>query len=155
MNAEKKYLIRFLDCDPLGHLNNARYLDYFLNAREDHLREFYGYDMYKTAVKDKKTWVVVSNQIAYLRPAKMQEHVIIRSQIIQFSKKHGVIEMTMWNEEKTELKSLAWISVVFIDLKTGKTTEHDQEIMDLFKTTVNPVDDSVFEQRLQSIKNLK
>ena len=31
-------MTRFSDCDPFGHLNNARYIDYFINAREDHLR---------------------------------------------------------------------------------------------------------------------
>ena len=28
-------IIRFQDCDPYSHLNNGRYLDYFMNARED------------------------------------------------------------------------------------------------------------------------
>lgn len=32
---------RFQDCDPFSHLNNARYIDYFLNAREDQLALFY------------------------------------------------------------------------------------------------------------------
>jgi acyl-CoA thioesterase FadM len=35
------YTIRFGDCDLFGHLNNARYLDYFINAREEHLKERY------------------------------------------------------------------------------------------------------------------
>ena len=34
--------IRFQDCDPFRHLNNARYTDYFMNAREDQLAQFYG-----------------------------------------------------------------------------------------------------------------
>ena len=40
-------IIRFQDCDPFGHLNNARYLDYFINAREDHLAEYYDLDIYE------------------------------------------------------------------------------------------------------------
>ena len=35
--------IRFSDCDPIGHLNNVKYLEYMLNAREDHVEEFYGF----------------------------------------------------------------------------------------------------------------
>ncbi len=30
---ESKVLIRFSDCDPFNHLNNARYIDYFINAQ--------------------------------------------------------------------------------------------------------------------------
>ena len=39
------YTIRFSDCDMFAHLNNARYIDYFLNAREDHLRTYYNLDL--------------------------------------------------------------------------------------------------------------
>lgn len=34
--------IRFIDCDPIGHLNNSKYLDYMLNAREDHVEDSTG-----------------------------------------------------------------------------------------------------------------
>jgi acyl-CoA thioester hydrolase len=30
---ESEALIRFPDCDPFNHLNNSRYIDYFINAR--------------------------------------------------------------------------------------------------------------------------
>ena len=39
--------IRFQDCDPFNHLNNAAYLNYFVNAREDQILEQYGIDIYK------------------------------------------------------------------------------------------------------------
>jgi acyl-CoA thioesterase FadM len=35
--------VRFSDCDPIGHLNNVKYLDYMFNAREDHVETFYGF----------------------------------------------------------------------------------------------------------------
>lgn len=34
---ESKVKIRFPDCDPFNHLNNSKYIDYFINAREDQL----------------------------------------------------------------------------------------------------------------------
>ena len=40
---ESKVAIRFQDCDPFAHLNNAKYIEYFINAREDHLIQAYGY----------------------------------------------------------------------------------------------------------------
>ena len=39
-NPNLDYKIRFNDGDLFGHLNNSRYLDYFINAREDHLKEY-------------------------------------------------------------------------------------------------------------------
>jgi len=42
--TETASVIRFQDCDPLGHLNNAKYFDYFFNAREDQVSKIYGYN---------------------------------------------------------------------------------------------------------------
>ena len=43
---ESKVLIRFSDCDPFNHLNNARYIDYFINAREDQLLANINFNIY-------------------------------------------------------------------------------------------------------------
>ena len=32
---ESEVVARFQDCDPFGHLNNARYMDYFINIPAD------------------------------------------------------------------------------------------------------------------------
>jgi len=37
--TESRAIIRFQDCDPLRHLNNAKYFDYFYNAREDQVAQ--------------------------------------------------------------------------------------------------------------------
>ena len=41
---ESKVKIRFQDCDPFNHLNNAAYINYFINAREDQILENYHLD---------------------------------------------------------------------------------------------------------------
>ena len=46
---ESRVIVRFQDCDPFGHLNNSRYLDYLINARKDHLVAAYGFDIYERA----------------------------------------------------------------------------------------------------------
>jgi acyl-CoA thioester hydrolase len=38
--------IRFQDCDPFNHLNNGRYVDYYINSREDQLLENYNIDLF-------------------------------------------------------------------------------------------------------------
>jgi acyl-CoA thioester hydrolase len=46
---ESQMLVRFSDCDPFNHLNNSRYIDYIINAREDQLLKYYEFDIYKMA----------------------------------------------------------------------------------------------------------
>ncbi len=31
-DTESRVVIRFQDCDPMQHLNNAKYFDYYFNA---------------------------------------------------------------------------------------------------------------------------
>src|SRR5258708_35796843 len=77
--------IRFQDCDPLGHLNNARYFDYFFNARQDQLAQFYDFHIFEWGNTHQANWVVTQHQIAYLRPAKIMEEVILKTCLIHFT----------------------------------------------------------------------
>ena len=113
---ESKAKIRFQDCDPFNHLNNAAYINYLINAREDQLIESYDIDIYKLGNTEGKSWVVGSNQIAYLRPAILMEDVIIDSQLINYSNSTLKVEMRMWNKDKTELKAVMWSTFVHFNL---------------------------------------
>ena len=146
-----KVKVRFQDCDPFNHLNNSKYIDYFINAREDHLLENYDLDIYTMALTKGVTWVVASNQISYLRPAIMMEHVIIESQVISYTSKSLKVELRMYNEGKTELKSVMWSKFVHYNMKTQRTHEHAEKFMKLFEEAHMPVEEKIFEERIQSM----
>ena len=59
------YRVRFNHCDPMGHLNNSAYIDYFINGREDHLKYEYDIDLADFARKG-LAWVVGEHEIKYL-----------------------------------------------------------------------------------------
>ncbi len=139
--------IRFQDCDPFNHLNNSRYIDYFLNAREDQLIEHYNLDVYEEAKQYGKSWVVRSNQISYINPAHNMEEVCIESQLIKFSNKQLTVELVMWNKDQTHIKAFAWVSFVHFNITTQKAETHDERFMGLFKKVINPVEQTSFEER--------
>ncbi|CAN5515655.1 acyl-CoA thioesterase [soil metagenome] len=154
--AESIHTVRFPDCDPFNHLNNSRYIDYFINAREDHLAQFFNFEIYKHAAQSGKSWVVAQNQIAYLVPALLMEKVIIQSTILELNEADITVEMRMWDAQKSRLKSLLWIKFVPIDLRDGRKITHDKDIMDEFSKYVNSLATIVsFEQRLNDIRNKK
>lgn len=144
---ESKTKVRFQDCDPFNHLNNSKYLDYFINAREDQVLEHYNLDLYKVIKEQKLGWVVSNSQISYLRPAFTMEKVAIETQLIQCSSKHLTIEALMWNEDKTILKSFCWMSFIHFNLKTNQVEKHSDEFMHLFNTVVNPLSELSFSER--------
>lgn len=151
---ESKALIRFPDCDPFNHLNNSRYLDYFINAREDHIWQNYQFNIYQYAKEHGKSWVVGQNQIVYLRPAMLMETVIIQSTILELRERDLLVEMTMWNRDRTQLKSLLWSTFVHFNFATQKSDMHEQKLIDFFKPFENPLPQNVsFEERVSQLKN--
>lgn len=151
-----KRKVRFQDCDPFNHLNNSKYLEYFINVREDQIAEHYDLDIFKYMKKTGLSWVVASNQISYIKPAFTMETVLIESQLIQYTDNFLLVEMKMWNESETELKSVLWIKFVHFNLQTQKTANHSDELMQLFQSVVVPVDQSIFEKRsIEIIQKLK
>ena len=149
---ESKTKVRFQDCDPFNHLNNAAYINYFNNAREDQLIKYYDIDIYEIARKEGKSWVVGSNQIVYLRPAFLMEEIVIQSQLLKFDTSNILVELKMFNANKTELKAIMWANFVHFNLLNLKREEHSEEFMNLFKAVVNPVNELTFEDRISSFK---
>lgn len=153
IEPESKVLIRFPDCDPFNHLNNSRYIDYFINAREDHLQQHYGLNIYAYGKQHGKSWVVGQNQIAYLKPAMLMEAVVIKSTILELSDTDIMVEMTMWNKDKTQLKSVLWSRFVHFNLATQKRDTHSSELMEYFKPLVNAQHQGMtFEERVGQLR---
>jgi len=152
---ESEAKIRFQDCDPFNHLNNAAYINYLINAREDQLIEYYDIDIYKLGKTEGKSWVVGSNQIAYLRPAFLMEKVIIDSQLIGFTNSTLKVEMRMWNRDKTELKAVMWSTFVHYNLGKRRSEIHSESFMELFQSVNYPIDTPTFEERIASLKPQK
>lgn len=150
---ESKTKIRFQDCDPFNHLNNGKYIDYFMNHREDELINAYDLDIYKMAKLQGRSWVSNSNQIAYLRPALLMETIIIESQLLYFDDSNLKAEMRMYNKDKTQLKSIIWCGFTHYNIINQKRDIHSEEMIALFKSIVNPVEVNTFEKRLKIIKS--
>ena len=150
---ESKSLIRFPDCDPFNHLNNARYIDYFINAREDQIMANLHFNIYQYAVQHGFGWVVSKNQIAYLKPAYLMETVVIESTLLNLGEKAVQVEMQMWNEKKDKLKAVLWSEFVFINMKTSKPADHPHELMDTFRPFENPLPTAVtFDERVEVLR---
>lgn len=144
--------IRFHDCDPFNHLNNSRYLDYFMTARGDQLIDHYNLDIYKLAQQESIGWVSAQTQISYLVPAYVMEEVLIETQLLAFTEKTLMLEAAMWNLDKSKLKSLMWTRLVHFNLKTARSHIHNTELMTFFSQIQNPLVSSVlFEERVQAL----
>lgn len=152
VHPESKLIVRFQDCDPFRHLNQSRYLDYFVNAREDQLREHYGLDIYKFAMENGAGWMVVRNQIAYLRQVMVNEIVLIQTHVIEYDLQNVTVEMIMWDEHKVRPKALLWATFAYVNMQEGKRANHSEDIMEFYRrikfTSGEP---QTFDQRVATL----
>lgn len=155
-SPESKVQIRFPDCDPFNHLNNSKYLDYIINAREDHLMNYYNFNIHNYAKETGRSWVVAQNQISYLSPAYLMETVTIATQLLFCNEKHLLVEALMWNENKTKLKAIMWTKLAHFNLKTKQSEAHSADLMLFFKQIENPMEVEMnFEERFFYYKKIK
>lgn len=151
-HPESKMMIRFHDCDPFRHLNQSRYLDYFVNAREDQLRLQYGLDIFRFAMENGHGWMVTKNQIAYLRQVLVNETVTIQTHIMDFDESNIKVEMVMWDEAKIKVKALLWGSFAYVNLKDSKRDVHSFELMEFYgKLKWNDHKDKTFDERISEL----
>ncbi len=150
-SLESKVKVRFQDCDPFNHLNNSKYIDYFVNAREDQILQHYNLDAFAQMNTLGKSWVVTTHQIAYIKPAILNEEVIIMSQLIGHSNSTLRVEMKMFDQSKTSLKAILWSTFAYFDIRNKVKASHSTELDDLFKEILNPIDDQSFEKRCREI----
>lgn len=151
---ESTATIRFQDCDPFGHLNNARYIDYFINARLDQVADFYDFHIFDRIGTDHENWVVTQTQIRYLLPARFNQQVRIRTRLIDLSERTIMIEAMMLSPDGRHLLALAWVEFVIVDTDTGRPVRHSQELMDFFNAmrVDESFDRASFETRVQDLK---
>ncbi|MBX3065466.1 MAG: acyl-CoA thioesterase [Anaerolineae bacterium] len=154
---ESTLVIRFQDCDPFGHLNNARYIDYFMDARMDHLMEHYAFNMFEHGKTAGASWVVTKTQIAYLLPAVPGETVRIGTRLIYMDESRIVIEGVMSDSNGKRLKAISWVEFVYVSMTSGRPTRHDVDLLTLFQQVLVEVEyqpDS-FNARVETLKQLQ
>ncbi len=127
------YTIRFNDCDPFNHLNNSSYFDYMLNAREDHLKEYYNRSM-KDFYLQGFAWVIGTHEIIYIRPASYGEKVCIYTALIEATKEYLLAEMIMTDESGKKIKAVLWTKFTCVNIQTQKKQNHSEEFMEFAKS---------------------
>jgi acyl-CoA thioester hydrolase len=149
---ESKYRVRFADCDPIGHLSNLRYFDYMLNAREDHCLDNYQLDNFEQSKKTGCLWVVLQNQIAYIKEVRYNKDIIITSKIIKYTDRTNTIEVLMLNKDKTLTHAALWVTFIYFNLTTRKSEIQPQNFMDLFQEICVNIPENLFEERVASLR---
>jgi YbgC/YbaW family acyl-CoA thioester hydrolase len=130
LEPETTAWIDFQDCDPFGHLNNTKYLNYIMHARTQQLKSVYGFDIYDHTQKTGNGWVVATTQLAHLAPAKYNETVRIQTRLMHKDKFRIVPEAVMTSEDGERLHAVAWIEFVYVNISRGRPVKYENDLGD-------------------------
>ncbi len=148
--------IDFQDCDPYGHLNNARYLNYFMQARTQQLKEYYGFDIYAHTANTGNGWVVAQTHLAYLVPAKFNENVRIRTRLLHYDNFRLVPEAVMLSADGERVHALGWIEFIYVNTAKGRPVKYDEDLQSFFAAinTGQPCAAADFSSRVKELQKL-
>lgn len=141
------FKIRFADCDPVGHLNNVKYLEYMLNAREDHIAERYGFTYEEYVKKTGCTWITVENKIAYLKETRYNQIVKITSRTIALDSRTTTVEVLMTYPDSEIVYAVLWVKAIYFNMKTRKSDKYPKETMELLSRFLVKIPFQNFEER--------
>ncbi len=153
--TKSRTIVRFQDCDPLQHLNNIKYFDYFFNAREDQIATVYQFNPTEIFQKLQAGWVIYHHEISYVRPANVGEWVRIFSRLVFYDKNTIVVEYFMTDDTATQLKTLLWSTMKYVNARTGQLSEHDASITAYLAATMDPsvrFKETSFFQQVKTVK---
>ncbi len=144
--------VRFSDCDPIGHLNNVKYLEYMLNAREDHVEDFYGFTYEEYTRRTGCTWIAIQNEISYLKEVRYNSKVVISSKTIEISDRISKVEILMKSEDQKTIYAVLWITVIYFNMKTRKSEVQPQETKQLFQKFLVNLEQKDFQSRTEYLR---
>lgn len=139
--------IRFSDCDPIGHLNNVKYLEYMLNAREDHVEAGYGFTYEEYTRKTGCTWIAIQNEIAYLKEVRYNSKVLITSKTIEISDRVSKVEILMKSLDEKTVHCVLWCTVIYFNMKTRLSESQPEETKELFRNFLVELNQRDFQSR--------
>ena len=120
---QKTFAIAWGDMDALGHVNNARYFDYFQEARVEWLREL---DLHLT---EKTGPVVIHVACTYLKPVVYPAIVTIHSKIHSFGNSSMMMDHDLFQGEI--LMAQGTSKIVWVDYQQNKSIPLPDKIRQL------------------------
>ena len=117
---EKNFVISEAHLDSFGHLNNARYLELFEQARWDLITERgFGIDMIR---QTKSGPTILQLEVRFMRELSAREAVVIRTEMLSYERKIGKLRQQIIKADG-DVACEAVFTIGLFDLERRKLIE--------------------------------
>jgi acyl-CoA thioester hydrolase len=110
--------VRFRDCDPMGHVNNAVYLTYLEQTRFNHWRSLWGFGAPQTP-PEMPGVILARVEADYKRPARYGDTLEIRLLVTNIGRSSFRYEYEVVDEQGRTVLTAATVQVMY-DYAAGK-----------------------------------
>lgn len=118
--------VRFRDCDPMGHVNNAVYLTYLEQARFAHWREIWGMNFERLPVGTPGV-ILAHAEIDYRKPAKYGDHLEVRISLEAVGRSSFAYSYEIVDAGGTVIATARSVQVMY-DYASGKPVAMSDEL---------------------------
>jgi len=121
--------VRFRDCDPLGHTNNAVYLTYLEQARFSHWRSLWGFGDPQLPA-DRPGVILARVECDYRRPARYGDTLEIRMRVAELGRTSFRYEYEIVDDQGRTVLTAQTVQVMY-DYRTEKPVPIPDDIREL------------------------
>jgi acyl-CoA thioester hydrolase len=121
--------VRFRDCDPMGHVNNAVYLTYLEQSRFNHWRSLWGFGDPQTP-PEMPGVILARVEIDYKRPARYGDMLEIRLVVAEIGRSSFRYEYEIVDDQGRTVATAKTVQVMY-DYKTEKPVPIPEDIRQL------------------------
>jgi len=127
--SEKRIVVRGYHLDLYNHVNHARYLEFLEEARWTYFEEKHPIEWF---VKNGIGFVIANININYRKPAVLNQVLAIKTNLAKTGTKSVVVEQVIYLEGTETIVADASVTIVMVDLKTGKSMLINDELREMF-----------------------
>ena len=128
--------VRFRDCDPLGHVNNAAYLTYLEQARLFYWRSLWGFGLEgnERERRSRPGVIMARAEIDYRLPAHYGQTLEVRIDLAAIGKTSFTYDYEIVDEEERVIASARTVQVMY-DYEAARPVPIPDEIRQKMQNT--------------------
>ena len=127
---KKTFTVQKKDIDINGHVNNVRYLEWFLTAATEHSEQL-GFS-FETLRGMNRTWVAKEHRILYKSSALEEENLILETWLEEIKSAQGVRKYELRNAQSQKVVCEGSTVWVFVELETYRPKRIPDDLVRLY-----------------------
>ena len=135
MIHESKFEIRTFHTDAFGHVNNARYLEIFEEARWQYADAI---GLIELLSEKELGFIIMDLKLRFRAPVQERDSISITTQLITLGTASGEVLQKVTRPESNSVVTRCLAHFILIDRSTGRSVPIDGEIRELLDREMEP-----------------